>query len=114
MSGIIGTSSSKSKVVGSSKDTAKVWVRYDQTNNAIKDDYNVSTINDHIAGIFTINFSSPLANEYYAVVGTSRDDRYISIDSGTAPTASAVKLQATHYNSYQYDETHNNIIIFGD
>jgi len=68
MSGIIGTSSSRSKVIGRSKDTAKAWVNFDGTGTvAIRDSFNVSSITDNGAGDYYLNYTNNLANDDYAV-----------------------------------------------
>ena len=56
MSGIIGTSHSKSKVIGRSKDTAKAWANYNQSSPAVNSSFGVSSITDSSVGIFYVNF----------------------------------------------------------
>ena len=114
MSGIVGTSKSKSGVIGRSQDTAKAWLRYDQVNDNIKDDFGVSTVSDDATGLFTVNFDTAQPNANYAVVGMSEDERYLQFYEATAPTTTAFKLQCTHYNSNEYDMTDNAVIVFGD
>ena len=114
MSGIIGTSHSKSKVIGRSQDTAKAWIRYDQSTPSIKDEFGVSSVTDNATGLFTVNFDAAQPNANYAVVGMSEDERYLQFNEATAPTTTAFKLQCTHYNSNEYDMTDNAVIVFGD
>ena len=114
MSGIIGTSHSKSKVIGRSKDTAKAWVRYDQVANSTLDSFNVSSVTDNTTGEFTVNFLTSMANDDYATVGMSEDDRFMTSHNSVRPSTTAVKLQCTHYNGNRYDEDNNSVIVFGD
>ena len=80
MSGIIGTSKSKSGVVGISQDTAKVWVNLDGTGTiAIKSSFNVSSITDVTTGVYTVTFATPMANADYASGGSSVDCNRISV-----------------------------------
>jgi hypothetical protein len=59
MSGIIGTSHSKSKVIGRSKDIAKAWVNFNGNGTiAIQTSFGVSSVTDSSTGIYRINFSS--------------------------------------------------------
>ena len=56
MSGIVGTSHSKSRFIGRSQDTAKAWVNFNGTGTvAIRGDYNVSSITDSGTGDYTVN-----------------------------------------------------------
>lgn len=115
MSGIIGTSHSKSKVIGRSKDTAKVWVRYDQANNSVLDSFNVSSVTDEsTAGMFTTNFINPMLNDDYCVVGMSQDNSCMTTVNGNVTTTS-VKVYNIHTsNNNSYDRAFNCVLVFGD
>jgi len=69
MSGITGTSHSKSKIVGRSKDTAIAWVNFDGSTTpvAIRDSFNVSSITDHGTGYYTVTFATAIGNDDYSV-----------------------------------------------
>ena len=72
MSGIVGTSKSKSGVIGRSQDTAKAWVNLDGTGTPhTNQSFNVSTIGDTPSGIFTVNFINPMSSTTYCVVTSS-------------------------------------------
>ena len=76
MSGIIGTSHSKSKIVGSSKDTAKAWCNFNGTSTAaIRDSFNISGITENGTGEgdYTLTFLTPMLNTDYCVVGLPRN-----------------------------------------
>ena len=68
MSGEIGTSHSKSKVIGKSQDTAKAWVRFNGTSSTtdIKSSFNVSSVADGADGDYTMYFISPMMDTEYA------------------------------------------------
>ena len=96
MSGKIGTSHSKSKVIGRSQDTAKAWVNYNgNATPAINDSYNVSSVTDNGTGHYTINYATTLANAYQAKVmstdvgGWAAGRFQVAIDT---TTSSQVKL----------------------
>ena len=54
---------------------AKAWINFNGTGTvAIRDDFNFSSVTDNGTGLYTLNFSSALANANYAVVpGGTRD-----------------------------------------
>ena len=66
MSGIIGTSHSKSKIVGRSQDTAKAWVNI-ATDGTKNNDFNVSTVARPSTGTYNITFATAMPNTNYAV-----------------------------------------------
>tara|TARA_Y100000593_G_scaffold92014_1_gene182356 strand:- start:1378 stop:1719 length:342 start_codon:yes stop_codon:yes gene_type:complete len=68
MSGLVGTSHSKSKVIGRSLDTAKAWINFNGTGTpSIRSSFNVSTLSDYEAGQIGVNFKSPMKDSNYAV-----------------------------------------------
>ena len=47
----------------------KAWVNFNGTGTvAIRDDFNVSSITDNGTGLYTVNFTTDMANSNYAVV----------------------------------------------
>ena len=75
MSGIIGTSHSKSKVIGRSLDTAKAWCNFNGTSSpaSIRDSFNVDSLTDNGTGDYTVNFGTSMPNTDYCVVGLPRN-----------------------------------------
>ena len=49
---------------GSTSQLVKAYVNYNENNNSIRDDYNVSSITDHANGDQTVNFSSSISMSY--------------------------------------------------
>ena len=68
MSGIVGTSHSRSKVIGSSKDTAKAWVNFNGGAESIGDSNNVSSISKISTGAYQVNFIKNMSSVFYCVV----------------------------------------------
>ena len=62
MSGIMGTSSSRSGVVGSSKDTVKAWANIDGIDGSMRNSYGVSSMARTGTGRYTINFMTNMSN----------------------------------------------------
>ena len=50
---------------------AKAWVTFSGTSNTMLSSYNVDSITDNGKGEFTVNFTAPMANSNYAVIGAS-------------------------------------------
>jgi len=77
MSGIIGTSHSKSKVIGRSIDTAKAWVKFAGNTNTggyctINSSFNVSSVADNGTGNYTVNFNKDFANADFCLALSSQ------------------------------------------
>lgn len=114
MSGIIGTSRSKSKVVGKSLDTAKVWAR--SNNDADKlSTFGVSSLADTGTGVITVTFSTAFANVNY-VAATMTSDK-----SGTFMHFCRIADQTTTTCTFQNWENNvaadggsYHLIIFGE
>jgi|8_EtaG_2_1085327.scaffolds.fasta_scaffold17956_3 hypothetical protein len=55
---------------------AKAWINFNGIGTvAIRDDFNFSSVTDNGTGLYTVNFTSALANANYAVVtGGNRED----------------------------------------
>ena len=120
MSGITGTSHSKSKVVGRSLDTAKVWATVNTSGNAINGSFNVSSITDVGTGNHDIAFITPMKNTNYSALmtfGTLESGINVTVTSGDR-TVSQVTIWARFLswdNSSGNKEGDNvGIAIFGD
>ena len=126
MSGIIGTSKSKSGVIGRSKDTAKAWGTIWYTGNVptLTNSFNVSSISDQGAGYSRISFSTAMANVNYAVAGmgsgTTSAGSILVLDEGAGSDGSygrttahmEIKSKSAFNNST--DGHNSTFIVFGD
>ena len=119
MSGIIGTSGSKSSVIGRSLDTATAWADMSTSGNSINASFNVSSIDDLDIGRHDVNFITAMSNTNYATVitpGALESGNNITPTSGTRSTTK-VKMWIRYLNwqnSSGYSEGSNvGIIIFG-
>ena len=101
---------------GLSQFTAGAWVNFNGTGTvAIRDSHNISSIGDWGTGNFGIYIASGFSNTNYCPVGMGNDRRYMSINQdNTAPQTGRLDVYCTHANSTDYDQTHNNVVIFGD
>ena len=120
MSGIVGTSHSKSKIVGRSLDTAKVWADVDTSNNSINDSFNVSSITDVGTGNHDVIFITSMANNNYSALmtfGALESGDNVVCTSGDR-SVSQVTIWARFLNwqnsSGNKEGGHVGIAIFGD
>jgi hypothetical protein len=105
------------------KRVAKAWVSFDGTTTpiTIKSSFNVSSITDNGVGSYTVNFSSPMSNIYYAVLIMARDynsDTYAmnlaAINSVSSKTVNSVAMVSNYNRTGAYvDSPEYNVLIFG-
>ena len=112
MSGQVGTSRSKSNVIGRSQDTAKAWINFNGTTvdgtadlTGVRASYNISSLVDRGTGIYTVNFSSSLFAEakYVGVVnacaeGATASNRSAHFEPGSSSWAYLNTWQDTSGN----------------
>ena len=121
MSELIGTSHSKSKVIGRSQDTAKAWVNFDGTGTvAIRDSFNVSSLTDNATGDYTVTFKTAMANANYAPVffgnthhltdHTNFNNNY----AGGLGSLSTTTFGIYTYNTGAVDSANVFAVVFGD
>ena len=77
MSGIVGTSHSKSKVIGRSPDTILGWCHINGTGTiAIRDSYNMGSVTDFQEGGYDFNFLKDLvAHKYIGLVTVDANNK---------------------------------------
>ena len=114
MSGIVGGSHSKSKVIGRSQDTAKAWIQMNMATPATKDSFGVSSLTDNGTGNFRVTFASSLANDDYAAVATTNEDQAnASIKTGGGAGSIDVEIRVDGGGS-MHDSSRVSVIVFGD
>ena len=92
----------------------KAWVNFNGTGTvAIRASSNVTSITDGGTGIYTVNFTSALADANYAVLGTCTREILgyaagMAIQVNNTPTSSACQIMTTQYNSV-YDSLYTNV-----
>ena len=115
MSGIVGTSHSKSKVIGRSRDTVKAWAHYNQDTPVVRDSFGLSSITDTATGKYTCIFLNPTGSSYYAAVGMADGgyDVVFGYNDGRSPTQCEIRSLNVNNDNYE-DNGWNSIIFFGD
>jgi|TARA_R100001530_G_scaffold817_1_gene1418 hypothetical protein len=128
MSGIIGTSHSKSKVIGGSKDTAKAWctINTPGTGTHVKySSYNISGITDQGVGQTRYTFTSAMSDYYYVVTGTCDSgtsagsifftDEDVGAASYYGKTTTYFQTRNRNSNSNAMEDSRDSmVVIFGD
>ncbi len=120
MSGILGTSSRKSGIIGRSQDTAKAWVNFNGTGTlAIRDSFNVSSVTDNGTGDYSTNFRTNMQNDKYVVVsGCGNNAASTSFANRFEAYSRAVgtfrALNYAYNASAAYDREVCYHIVFGD
>ena len=120
MSGFIGTSHSKSKVIGRSQDTAKVWINFNGTGTvAIRDSFNVTSITDHGVGTYTVTFAKQIGNSNFAFLLVSSRGTGDTGVGGTnivaiGASGNYIKFETIKDSSVSDDPDYVNLVVFGD
>ena len=119
MSGIIGTSQSKSGVVGKSQDTAKAWVNFNGGSGAeaVRGDFNVSSVGDVGQGRYKINFKTDVSGDYSVVVsGGDASGGQAGMQTAAYDFAiTHVKFMSWTYDGSGYlDVPYGFVQVFGD
>ena len=117
MSGLIGTSHSKSKVIGRSQDTARGWVNINQSSFAVGKSFNVSSVADTSAGKWTVTWLHPFIDANYCVAAFTTNLGYggMANTEGGAQTATTFMVLTFHNNSTGLtDSSNTHLIAFGD
>ena len=118
MSGIIGTSKSKSGVIGKSQDTAKAWVNFNGTGTvAIRDSFNVSSITDNSVGQYDINFASAMTDTNFSSASSADNGSTYNFwgiyEMFNGRTTAKINVRCFVSDVYR-DPNYCSSIIFGD
>ena len=102
---------------------AKAWVNFNGTGTlAIRDSYNVSSVDDDSTGHFTINFSTAMTNVNYVISGTTGTTTgnncflFILTEQNKSKSTSLFQINVLGTGSYisSVDPEHCNVVIHGD
>lgn len=118
---ITDTSGGSTNLTVSGKNTAKAWVSFNGTGTvAIRSQFNVSSITDRGVGIYTVNFSSALADANYAVVSAGSAPTAYGADfpiqgpSHETPTSASVRIACGSNTNALADWDYVSVAIFGN
>jgi len=120
MSGIVGTSHSKSKIIGRSLDTAKAWANFDYNTSGVfqgSSDYNVSSIGYNGEGNYDINFLKPIPLRYCVVGSAIGDVNYYTnvMTNASANTTTQCQVLVRHNDSNENKESNScSVLVFGE
>ena len=113
MSGIVGTSHSKSNQIGKSLDTAKAWCFFNGNGTpSITHSFNVSSLTDNDTGNYDVNFITNMATTDYVTVTTGYN--YDMICSARDEQTSNVQVNSWGVGSTAlYDMEKHKVLVFG-
>ncbi len=97
---------------------AKMWINFDATNNnAIRGDFNVSSITDHFTGYHQISFTSAMPNGNYTILCqacTGNDLSFSACDEDFNATGSCRVVTRQTRTSNATDFPYVGVVILGD
>ena len=116
-----GSNASTSEEINQGR--AKAWVNFSLSAGTIRDDFNISSLDDNGTGFFSVNFSTAMANANYATISTGSNGTQAELNSGnynrmadsTAHTSS--KFSVACYapdNTVLVDVGYCGVAVFGD
>ena len=91
---------------------AKVWSHYSQTDNTVRDSFNLSSVTDTSAGLHTYVFSNNMSNANWAAGFIGRNNRHQWNTDEGATTGRAVRTADA--NNGAGDQHSNTLICVGD
>jgi len=116
MSGIIGTSHSRSKVIGRSQDTAIAWLQFAGASApTVADSFGFSSLTDVSTGHYRPNFEQTRPNNDYAAIASTQASA-----SNTGKSIAVANPITTYFNieSYENDSSTDAYncfcVVFGD
>jgi hypothetical protein len=99
--------------------TSRAWVNFDGTTNAIRSNYNVSSVTRPATGKFTITFTTAIGNANYVVAGVtdrgaSAQGSTLGIEPGTLASASfqVTTTRMAASSSALHDAVSNGVVVF--
>lgn len=103
------------------KGLAKAWVNFNGTGTvAISSSFNVSSITDNGTGDYTVNFTTAMGNNNYAIAGTAEDSSntegyaFLGLPNPGSRTTTACPIKITRLNVGTVDSPAISVAIFGD
>ena len=109
-----------------SQGIAKAWVNFngESSTAVIRNSFNVSSITDHAAADYTVNFTNAMSNANYCVSGAVADTasgqgyRYLAVGSGYfsdfSKTVNGVRVQSAYIYDNKYQSAQIYVVIHGD
>ena len=104
----------------------RAWVNFngEASTAVIRDSFNVSSITDHSAGDYTVNFTNAMSNAHYCVSGCASDTaagngyRWLAIGSAYSnnfsKTVNGVRVQPSYDSAVHYQAAHVYVVIHGN
>ena len=84
MSGLVGTSTTRSMLCGKPLDTARFWVRFNGNTPVIQESFNCASLSRSSGGIFVLTFIDPMPTTNYCVLAVSSQSQTLLGTTNTA------------------------------
>ena len=121
MSGVTQRSYSKSKIVGRSQDTAKIWANFNGGVFAERDSFGVSSFADNGTGDYSVYFEKAMPNVNYAAVvtGVANGGPVGAFLGGVLNATGNVRIKACYVTAFDttvgvHNVEYVTVAIFGD
>lgn len=118
MSTLVASTITADTLTNQEPQLCKAWVNFDQVASTQVNGYNVSSVTDVSAGLFTVNFTNSFPNTNYIAVGiTSSSNGYVSSLNPSALTNKTVSSQqfwAIRSTAAETDVDQNYIAFFSN
>jgi hypothetical protein len=107
-------------LVKNSPGVAKAWVHYDHKASSTLAEYNIDSVTDSAAGLFTVVFDVDFSSANYAIAGINREDGAtneatgLSIQYNYAPAAGSVPLLSFRIDGTRIDSPDIGVTFHGD
>ena len=98
---------------------AKAWINMDGTGTiGANDSFNMSTVTDNGTGNYTLAIGNSMVNALYSYTfgdyKANNNSIQLSVNAGTAPTTSTIRIQCVTTGNNVNDPDQANITIHGD
>ena len=100
----------------SSDFTARAWLRYNGSTNAVGDSHNISSVTDNSSGNYTMNFDADLPSANYVATGcapNSNDATDGSFIMAILNNVGSCKIIAHKHDGNNHDRAMVQVIVFG-
>ena len=108
MSGLVGTSSSRSTIVGRHLDTARFWARFNGNTPVLQESFNCSDLSRSQAGIYVLTFIDPMPTTNYCVIAFSSQSQTLC---GTTNTTN-VTIECRNASNSAVNTDKISVVIF--
>jgi hypothetical protein len=93
---------------------AQMWLSFNQTGPTVLDSFNVSSVTDNSAGLFTVNIDTDLPNATYVAFAKDTGSTKIQHQHTNSKAVGTIEVRTYNEATTITDLTDTNVIVFGD